>query len=338
MSVDAAMLEGLGLSAVPVQPAKRHSAKKRAAVLRQPWGAASPRKKAHPRDTSRSLAVPYPSPLKTQLSVPEAALDGITGAHIDKVAFEISSHQGHPNYNGFAEHVGRDSWHPPRKKGGWPSSRYSVAGAPRTGYAKANRFIVAPSTFIKAPKQQQQVLDFYAAPVRFPVFKAAPVYLEHTAVATPSSKSETPPVVENENPNITFSTGPTVSVSPVTRPGHPTTDPPSPISPIKAKIAAAVASATAAAQNASGDGAPIDMEALMRSLAALGRELQPTETPKNNSRAEDHEKRMQQLLHILDPHLERAYKSLRSESMPPPTSVEVPPPKPLSKKELKVIL
>lgn len=258
-----------------------------------------------------------------------------SNAHVDTVTFkEPQAAPEKLTCNGFGELLEEQ---PPQKKGGWPSPRYKATGTPKPGQANINRFIVAPSTFIKAPKQAKQVVNFYAAPIKFPIFRPAAPRRDAAPEGTP----------EEQKRSITFRTcaapGPAVSTSPSQSPARARDSYPSPSSPIKAKIAAAVASATAAAQNV-GD-APLDVDALMRSLAALGNELQPSPqtSSKNTSRAEQHTEKMKQLLHILNPHLEEAYVSLMKESraLDEKTPVRIktpdPPPKPLSKKEQKVI-
>ena len=156
------------------------------------------------------------------------------------------------------------------------------------------------------------MVDFYAAPVRFPVFRAAPV---RGPTHAPSPSPAAPVVQTNsaardgsadsDGPSSVMFTPRPAGIAPK-GPFSPTgSGPSSPTSPVKARIAAAVANATAAAQNAKGEGAPLDVDALMRSLAALGKELQPDpaadqQGPGSRSRADQHEAKMRRLRAGLD--------------------------------------
>lgn len=308
-------------------------------------------RKQHPRivqgtagdsvhEPSRSLAIAsLHSPMKTPLSDADFS---VFKSQNDADAFQESPSMK-ATYNGFGPPIGmyhemdseRTGVEIPLKKGGWPSPRFSSKGTPKPGMMKGSRFIVAPSTFIKPPRQKQ-VLDFYAAPVRFPVFRAAPVAMPTAVSSHVPAPLAAPAIltVETEDHNVIF--------SPRRPEGHAVGgdySPGSPTSPIKARIAAAVASATAAAQNANSGGVPLDVEALMRSLAALGKELPlhgaVASQPKNQSRSDQHEARMRQLLHVLDPHLEHAYEAILG-SRASEHSLKEAPKRVLSKKEKKV--
>ena len=242
------------------------------------------------------------------------------------------------SYNGFGEPLypyrnNAESYvHDPnvKKKGGWPSPRYYVNGNPKPGHSQARRFIVAPSTFVKAPKEEKQIMNFYAAPAKLPIFGSAvpsPVFPSNQSnspafpakVAATNRITESVPEIEVDlmtpTKPVTFS-----SLSPheVNRYSPIKAIQRSPTSPIKAKVAAAVANATATAQNAHGSGSDFDIDALMISLAAVGKELSSVagataqKKPPNGSLSQ--QQRMKELLHIMNPQLEEAYEKIITDN------------------------
>lgn len=141
---------------------------------------------------------------------------------------------------------------PTKKNAGWPSPRYNSKGIQKPNQ-KGRRFVVAPSQFLKAPKENLPVLNFYAAPFRLPITasnKSKPILniisKEDTETGLTTPKPSSPLNIKSTDAegtsgeyvdDIFYSNGKSVVTV--------TTSP----SMMKSKIASAVAEATANAQN-----------------------------------------------------------------------------------------